>query len=128
MRALNAAAVAALMLFLLCGSAQTQSIANPIDGTWILQSLYEENDSGEELDRWGDKSAGSFIADASGYFSLQLIGRGAIHVGAATSSPTSCLLRQWPGDLARSLDEELCDRAQCAVLQGNDADRCGGYR
>lgn len=87
MRTLKAASAAALMLFLLCGSAQTQSIANPIEGTWILQSLYEENDSGEELDRWGDKPTGRFIADAVGHFSFQLVGREAIRVGTTESSP-----------------------------------------
>ena len=61
--------------------------SHAIEGTWVLQSIYEENDGGEDIDRWGERPTGQFIADASGRFSFQLVGRGAIRFATASSSP-----------------------------------------
>jgi hypothetical protein len=79
------------ILALVCqanGPASAQALdKHAVEGTWVLQSIYEEDDAGEELDRWGDKPTGHFIADTWGHFSFQLVGRGAIRVASASSAP-----------------------------------------
>lgn len=66
----------------LATSAQSQGAASDVRGvlagTWSLVSIYEENASGEELDRWGSDRHGRFIADERGHFMLQLTGRNPI--------------------------------------------------
>ena len=55
-------------------------------GTWRLVSIYEENASGEELDRWGSDRNGRFIADRHGHFMLQLTGRNPIRLESPLQS------------------------------------------
>ena len=55
--------------------AWAQVTATQLVGKWVLTSVYEENDGGEDLDRWGTAPQGQFIADAEGRFSLLLVGR-----------------------------------------------------
>ena len=52
-----------------------RDVREALVGTWTLVSIYEENDSGEELDRWGDDRRGRFIASNAGHFMLQLVGQ-----------------------------------------------------
>jgi hypothetical protein len=44
-----------------------------IVGTWQLVSIYQEDDGGFEIDQFGGRPAGLFIADAEGNFSLQIM-------------------------------------------------------
>jgi hypothetical protein len=84
------------ILALACGanwpaSAQARD-KHAVEGTWVLQSIYEEDDAGEELDRWGERPTGQFIADIWGHFSFQLVGRGAIRFASASSAPVSSMI------------------------------------
>ena len=89
MKTIHTAIVAALLsstlAFAVPASAQQMNKQDGLEGTWALQSIYEENDGGEDLDRWGSRPTGHFIADASGHFLFQLVGRDAIKVAGAAS-------------------------------------------
>ena len=86
MKILNAATILALACQAPCLARAQEPGTHAIEGSWVLQSIYEENDEGQDLDRWGQRPTGHFVADAAGHFSFQLVGRGAIRVGG-TSSP-----------------------------------------
>ncbi len=62
------------------GQIVAPDVREALVGTWTLVSIYEENDSGAELDRWGDDRHGRFIADRPGHFMLQLVGRNPIRL------------------------------------------------
>jgi len=90
MKILNIATIIALACQVPCGPARAQERGSrAIAGTWALQSIYEENDGGQDLDRWGARPTGHFIADAAGHFSFQLVGRGAIRLASASSPACS---------------------------------------
>jgi hypothetical protein len=70
--------------------AQTaNSQADMLVGTWALVSIYEEDDQGEDMDRWGDDPQGLFIADGIGNFMFQLVGRDVIRLAGAMP-PIAC--------------------------------------
>jgi len=86
----------ATIFALACLEASQASAESPqvrgIAGSWVLQSIYEEDDTGQDLDQWGERPAGHFIADAAGHFSFQLVGRGAIRFASASSAPVCSAL------------------------------------
>ena len=51
---------------------QLASIKEQIAGTWQLVSIYEENDSGEDIDEFGAFPKGRLMTDRRGNFSLQI--------------------------------------------------------
>ena len=63
-----------------------RDVRDALAGTWKLVSIYEENASGEEVDRWGDDRRGRFVADQSGHFMLQLVGRNPIRLESPAQS------------------------------------------
>jgi hypothetical protein len=48
-------------------------IREQIVGTWRLESIYEEDTRGEEIDQFGVAPAGLFMADRHGNFSFQIM-------------------------------------------------------
>jgi hypothetical protein len=63
-----------------------RDVRDAVVGTWTLVSLYEENESGEGVDRWGDDPQGYFTADGSGHFMFQLVGRNPIRLESPAQS------------------------------------------
>src|SRR5262249_5310207 len=51
----------------------TRSIGEQIVGTWQLDSIYEEDAGGEEIDQFGVAPTGLFMADRNGNFSFQIV-------------------------------------------------------
>jgi hypothetical protein len=51
----------------------TFSIAEQIVGTWWLDSIYEEDSRGEDIDQFGIAPTGLFMADRNGNFSFQVM-------------------------------------------------------
>jgi hypothetical protein len=49
------------------------SIGEQIVGTWRLDSIYEEDARGEEIDQFGVAPTGLFMADRRGNFSFQIV-------------------------------------------------------
>ena len=49
------------------------SIGEQIVGTWWLDSIYEEDSRGEDIDQFGDAPTGLFMADRNGNFSFQIM-------------------------------------------------------
>jgi Lipocalin-like domain len=49
------------------------TIREQIVGTWRLESIYEEDTEGEEIDQFGVAPAGLFMADRHGNFSFQIM-------------------------------------------------------
>jgi hypothetical protein len=76
--------IAVALVLGLCAAAHAEpaprDVRDALAGTWTLVSIYEENDGGEELDRWGDDRRGRFVADNAGHFMLQLVGRNPIRL------------------------------------------------
>ncbi len=60
------------------GAREGSPVREAIVGTWTLVSIYEEDETGDDLDRWGNKPTGRFVVDGSGHFMLQIVGRDAI--------------------------------------------------
>jgi len=52
---------------------RTRSIGEQIVGTWKLDSIYEEDAGGEEIDQFGVAPTGLFMADRNGNFSFQIV-------------------------------------------------------
>jgi hypothetical protein len=52
---------------------RTQSMGEQIVGTWRLDSIYEEDAGGEEIDQFGVAPTGLFMADGHGNFSFQIV-------------------------------------------------------
>ena len=73
--ALGAGTVAAVVLTLPFVASSAQAPLEQIVGTWRLVSVYEEDDQGQDLDRWGSAPEGEFTASADGRFSLMIVGR-----------------------------------------------------
>jgi hypothetical protein len=73
---------------------EARPIREAIAGTWTLVSIYEEDDTGNDLDRWGNKPTGHFTADDSGHFMLQVVGRDAIEIATLAKS----LVPRYVGD------------------------------
>lgn len=48
--------------------------AEQLVGTWRLDSIYEENAAGEEIDTFGGNPEGYLVLDKSGHFSLEVLG------------------------------------------------------
>lgn len=78
----------ALALVAFLHDAQAQ-ISSRVLGKWILVSVYEENSSGEDLDRWGSAPEGQFTANADGSFSFLMVGRNVIRL-AGTNAEQAC--------------------------------------
>jgi hypothetical protein len=51
----------------------TLSIEEQIVGTWWLDSIYEEDSRGEDIDQFGVAPTGLFMADRNGNFSFQIM-------------------------------------------------------
>jgi hypothetical protein len=51
----------------------TRSIGEQIAGTWQLDSIYEEDAGGEEINQFGVAPAGLLMADRNGNFSFQIV-------------------------------------------------------
>jgi hypothetical protein len=51
----------------------TLSIEEQIVGTWWLDSIYEEDSRGEDIDQFGVAPRGLFMADRNGNFSFQIM-------------------------------------------------------
>jgi hypothetical protein len=49
------------------------SIGEQIVGTWWLDSIYEEDSRGEDIDQFGVAPTGLFMADRNGNFSIQIM-------------------------------------------------------
>ena len=62
------------------------SVAAPIVGTWRLESIYEEDSGGEDIDQFGPTPNGLFMADGAGNFSFQVMNHGAARQPAAHKS------------------------------------------
>jgi hypothetical protein len=73
--ALGAGTAAAMVLTLPFVASSAQAPLDQIVGTWRLVSVYEEDDQGQDLDRWGSAPEGEFTASADGRFSLMIVGR-----------------------------------------------------
>jgi hypothetical protein len=58
-------------------------LKDAIVGAWSLASIYEEDELGEDLERWGRAPRGLLSVDASGRFMLQLIGTEPLRVASA---------------------------------------------
>src|SRR5262245_3055167 len=69
------------------GKLDSRPLRDAIVGSWTLVSIYEEDEVGEDLDRWGDRPTGHFVADASGRFMLQIVGRDATEIAMFAPSP-----------------------------------------
>ena len=52
---------------------RTLSIGEQIVGTWGLDSIYEEDSRGEDIDQFGVAPTGVFMADRNGNFSFQIM-------------------------------------------------------
>ena len=65
----------------------TRSIGEQIVGTWQLDSIYEEDAGGEEIDQFGVAPTGLFMADRNGNFSLQIVSIDGRRYAAKGQSP-----------------------------------------
>jgi len=65
-------AVAGLLLAAGSAGAVSNPLGHPVVGTWKLLSLYEEDESGQDVRTCGDKPEGQLILDAAGGFWLQM--------------------------------------------------------
>jgi len=92
MKTFSIAAIVALGSLMGSPAGAEASAPDGIQGSWVLQSIYEEDETGQDLERWGERPAGHFIADATGHFSFQLVGRGAIRFASAASAPVCSAL------------------------------------
>jgi lipocalin-like protein len=69
---LRVSAVAALLVATGSAGAVSDTRGHSVVGTWKLLSLYEENESGQDVLTCGHKPEGQLILDAAGGFSLQI--------------------------------------------------------
>ena len=81
--------VAALLATAYQAAVAKGNVAPRIAGKWTLVSVYEENDTGEELGRWGDNPEGQFTAAADGRFSLLIVSRNITRI-ATTAAEKAC--------------------------------------
>src|SRR5262249_31776351 len=65
----------------------TRSIGEQIVGTWQLDSIYEEDAGGEEIDQFGVAPTGLFMADRHGNFSFQIVSIDGRRYAAKGQSP-----------------------------------------
>jgi Lipocalin-like domain len=65
------------------------TIREQIVGTWRLESIYEEDSSGEEIDQFGVAPAGLLMADRHGNFSFQIMSIDGRRYAAKGLSPVS---------------------------------------
>src|SRR5262245_28012097 len=65
----------------------TRSIGEQIVGTWQLDSIYEEDAGGEEIDQFGVAPTGLFMADGHGNFSFQIVSIDGRRYAAKGKSP-----------------------------------------
>lgn len=82
--------IVAALLAAPCQAAVAEGNAVPrIAGKWTLVSVYEENDAGEDLGRWGNSPEGQLTASADGRFSLLMVGRNVTRI-ATTAAEQAC--------------------------------------
>jgi len=120
MKLFNIATIIALAVQPSCLARAEPLTAQAVEGSWVLQSIYEENDGGQDLDRWGERPTGHFIADASGHFSFQIVGRDAIRVASVLSSPL-CTMPSDREALAYAGTYQLDPRQSRMMLRIEDA-------
>ncbi len=65
------------------GQTPARDIGHALVGTWTLVSIYEEDELGADMDRWGDNPRGHFVADDAGHFMFQIMGRNVIRLAGA---------------------------------------------
>jgi hypothetical protein len=65
------------------------TIREQIVGTWRLESIYEEDAGGEEIDQFGVAPAGLLMADPHGNFSFQIMSIDGRRYAAKGLSPVS---------------------------------------
>jgi hypothetical protein len=53
-------------------SSAIKPLAERIAGTWLLVSFYDEDETGEEIERWGTEPKGRLSFDDHGRFAFQL--------------------------------------------------------
>jgi len=53
---------------------QQSSLKEKLVGTWILVSIYDEDDGGDDIDPLGANPQGQLVFDANGHFSFQIFG------------------------------------------------------
>jgi hypothetical protein len=63
-----------MLLAVVSAGAVSDTLGHPIVGTWKLLSLYEEDESGQDVLTCGRKPEGQLILDAAGGFSLRIGG------------------------------------------------------
>lgn len=91
--ALLALALSACAAPLTAAAQAPGALKDGIVGAWSLASIYEEDDFGEDLDRWGSAPRGHLSVDASGRFMLQIAAREPIRLAsadAATNTVPTC--------------------------------------
>jgi hypothetical protein len=65
----------------------TRSMGEQIVGTWRLDSIYEEDARGEDIDQFGVAPTGLFMADRHGNFSFQIVSIDGRRYAAKGQSP-----------------------------------------
>jgi len=68
------------------------ALNEPIAGTWQLESLYEEDAGGEEIEQFGQAPRGLFMADRQGNFSFQVMSSEGRRYAALSRSPAGTAL------------------------------------
>jgi hypothetical protein len=63
-----------MLLAVVSAGAVSDTLGYPVVGTWKLLSLYEEDESGQDVLTCGRKPEGQLILDAGGGFSLRIGG------------------------------------------------------
>jgi hypothetical protein len=69
-------------------------IREQIVGTWRLESIYEEDTTGEEINQFGVAPTGLFMADRHGNFSFQIMSIDGRRYAAKGLSSTSMGIRR----------------------------------
>ncbi len=84
-----AASIAALLLTAGESPSGADGTLKLLAGQWTLLSVYEEDSSGHDLDRWGTAPEGQFVADHGGDFSFLMVGRNVTRI-ASTNVERAC--------------------------------------
>jgi hypothetical protein len=77
------ACVAAVMATAGASPSAAQGALRAMCGDWVLLSVYEEDSSGYDIDRWGTAPQGRFTASPNGDFSFLLVGRNVTRIASS---------------------------------------------
>jgi hypothetical protein len=75
--------IAAVMATAGAPPSAAQGALKAMCGDWVLLSVYEEDSSGQDLDRWGTAPEGRFTAGPDGDFSLLLVGKNVTRIASS---------------------------------------------